>query len=313
MELEPKIAIVGIKNIMGKTLKEVLEKTKLKFKDVYLYEPGVKDYALIESFRDEAKVATPPRAEELRHRDLAFFTVPVEDELFNSPRVSVDMSGTRTYLPMYLEASQKIIRGKRLANPHPASVGLGTLLSSLPTKPHTASFIIFEPASTLGEEAMDELFSQAISLLNMEDVPRKILGDTLAFDLIPKKGKRGRGRFTLEEMEISEQMEKLLGIPSEAIIFRAGIFHRYSALVNLRFPGKISIKALEESLRDNPSVLVEKNPFSPLKIEDEDGFFIYAGEIKRDREGNFWLWTVFDNLKKPAYNAISMGFRALEQ
>ncbi len=312
MASEPKIAIVGVRNIFGKTLKEVLERSKFPIKDAYLYEPGAKEYALIDSFRDEARVVTQPRKEELERRDLVFFTVRVENELFEAPGISVDLSGTREELPVYLEGITERIREKRFANPHPAAVGIATLLSSLPWKPSAASFIVFEPVSSLGEEAMDELFSQAISVLNMEDVPQKKLGDILAFDLFPKRGKRGKGRFTKEELKISRHIEKLLGIKSEAIILRTGVFHRYSVLINLRFSkGTPSIKAFEEALEDNPSVLLEKKPFSPAKIEDEEGFFVYAGEIRKGNGGNLWLWTVFDNLKKPAFNAISIGFRAL--
>ncbi len=312
MASEPKIAIVGLRDIFGKTLKEILEKSKFPIKDVYLYEPGIKDYALIDSFRSEARVVTRPRKDELERRDLAFFTVRVEDELFHAPGISVDLSGTREELPIYLEGLAERIREKRFANPHPAAVGIATLLSSLPRRPSSASFIVFEPVSSSGEKAMDELFSQAISVLNMEEVPQKKLGDILAFDLFPKRGRRGKGRFTAEELKISRHIEKLLGIKSGTIIFRTGIFHRYSVLINLRFSdGAPSIKALEEALEDNPSVLLEKKPFSPAKIEDEEGFFIYAGEVRKEDGGNLWLWAVFDNLKKPAFNAISIGFRAL--
>ncbi len=314
MDSRPKLAIVGSRNILGKSLKEVLERGKWEIGDLYLYEPGAREYAFVDSFRGEARVVRDPRPEELAYRDLAFFTVPVDDNLFFAPKVSVDLSGTRRDLPVYVEGiNHRDIKERRLASPHPAAVGISLVLSSFRGVLKFASSAVIEPASTLGEEAMDELFSQAVSLLNMEEVPRKVLGDTLAFDIFPKGGRRGKGRFTLEELAVSSQIEKLVGAKHHCLIFRAGIFHRYSSLLYLEFSRKnMSIKALEKALEANPYVLLEKKTISPLKVEEEEGYFIRVGEIKKGEGGRFWLWSVFDNLHRAsALNAVSIGFQAL--
>ncbi len=315
MASRPKLALVGVKNILGKSLKQALEKGKWDIGEVYLYEPGVREYALIDSFRDEAKVVKSPREEELAHRDLVFFTVPVEDSLFFAPKISVDLSGTRGDLPFYVEGiNENEIRERRLANPHPAAVGVSLILSSLRGLLTFTSSMVIEPVSSMGEEAMDELFSQSISLLNMEEVPKKVLGDVLAFDIFPKRGRRGKGRFTLEELRVSSQVEGLVGAKHSCLLFRAGIFHRYAALIYLEVSRKdMGLKEMKEALEDNKYILLEKNPISPMKIEEEEGYFIYVGEIKKAERGRFWLWAVFDNLQRASVlNAISIGFRALK-
>ncbi len=313
MDFRPKLALVGVKNILGKSLKLALEKGKWEIGEVYLYEPGIREYALIDSFRDEAKVVKAPKEEELAHRDLVFFTVPVEDSLFFAPKVSVDLSGTRQELPFYVEGiNENKIRERRLANPHPAAVGLSLILSSLQGLLSFASSTVIEPVSSVGEEAMDELFSQAVSLLNMEEVPKKILGEVLAFDIFPKRGRRGKGGFTLEELRVSSQVEGLIGAKHRCLMFRAGIFHRYAALLYLEVSRKMGLREMKEALEDNRYILLESNPISPMKIEEEEGYFIYVGEIKKAEEGRFWLWAVFDNLQRASVlNALSIGFRAL--
>ncbi|MCD6454534.1 MAG: hypothetical protein J7L62_04460, partial [Candidatus Aminicenantes bacterium] len=164
--------IVGVKNIKGKLIKEVLEKMKINFKDFYLYEPGIGEYALFDSFRDEAKLVRRPEKRELEKLDVVFFTLPVEDELFFAPRVSVDLSGSRKDIVKIVSSiNDDKIDSYRIANPSPATIGLSYIIHPFSEKIEYGFSTVIEPVSEYGEEAMDELFSQAVNLLNMEEIP----------------------------------------------------------------------------------------------------------------------------------------------
>ncbi len=222
-----KAAIIGVKNLRGKTLKETLEKIKVEFDDFYLYEPGIGKYALFDSFRDEAKVVLNPTKDEMPTLDLAFFTVPVEDEIFNSSRISVDLSGTREELPTIVSGlNDREIKGGKFENPLPGSIGISHVIYPVSKYIDYGFSALIEPVSESGEGGMDELFSQAVNLLNMEEIPEKVLKDILAFDLFPKRGRKGKGRFIQEELKVVKEIRKATGIPDfYSIIMRSGIFH----------------------------------------------------------------------------------------
>jgi len=316
MNREYKAAIVGVRNLKGKILKETLEKMKLNFKSFHLYEPGIGEYALFDSFRDEAMVVTNPRKGDMEGMDIVFFTVPVEDELFLAPKISVDLSGFRKDLPPVVSGiNDEGIESDRIFNPPPGVIALSHLLHPIADIVEYGFSILIEPASEKGEKAMDELFSQAINLLNMEEIPQKELGEVLAFDLLPKGGKRGKGKFTREELEIVEEIKKVTEVNEfYTFILRSGIFHRYSSILFLKLKKNISIKKLEEILSEGKYLMIEEGKLSPSKFKEEEGFYIHFSEIRKGKGGKYWMWTVFDNLKRGAvFNAIEAGMKLLSR
>lgn len=316
MNREYKAAIVGVKNLKGKVLKETLEKMKLNFKSFRLFEPGIGEYALFDAFRDEAMVVTNPRKEDLEGIDIVFFTVPVDDELFYTPKISVDLSGSRNVLPPVVSGiNDEKIESNRIYNPPPGVIALSHLLHPIANIVEYGFSLLIEPASEKGEKAMDELFSQAINLLNMEEIPQKELGEVLAFDLVPKGGRRGKGKFTREELEIVEEIKKVTGVNEfYSFILRSGIFHRYSSVLFLKLSKDISIKKLDEKLSESKYLLIEEGKLSPSKFREEEGFYIHLSEIRKGQGGKYWMWTVFDNLKRGAvFNAIEAGVKLLSR
>lgn len=316
MNREYKAAIVGVKNLKGKILKETLEKMKLNFRSFRLYEPGIGEYALFDSFRDEAMVVRNPRKGDMEGMDIVFFTVPVEDELFLAPKISVDLSGFRKDLPPVVSGiNDEGIESDRIFNPPPGVIALSHLLHPIADIVEYGFSILIEPASEKGEKAMDELFSQAINLLNMEEIPQKELGEVLAFDLLPKGGKRGKGKFTREELEIVEEIKKVTEVNEfYTFILRSGIFHRYSSILFLKLKKNISIKKLEEILSEGKYLMIEEGKLSPSKFKEEEGFYIHLSEIRKGQGGKYWMWTVFDNLKRGAvFNAIEAGMKLLRR
>ncbi|GEM_PF-2405038 len=316
MNREYKAAIVGVKNLKGKTLKETLEKLKINFRDFRLYEPGIGEYALFDSFRDEAMVVMNPRPENLKGLDIVFFTVPVEDELFFAPTVSVDLSGSRRDLPPVVSGiNDENVESDRIFNPPPGVIALSHLIYPLGKLVEYGFSILIEPASERGEKAMDELFSQAINLLNMEEVPQKELGEVLAFDLLPKGGKKGKGKFTREELEIAEGLKTITGINEfYTMILRSGIFHRYSTILFLKLNKDIPLKKLGEMLSNHKYLLIEEEKLSPSKFREEEGFYIHLSDIRKGEGGKYWMWAVFDNLKRGSvFNAIEAGIKILNR
>ena len=324
MSREFKIAIVGVKNLKGKTLKEQLEKSKIPIKDVYLFDPSVEEeYALLDEFAGEAKVVKRPSKDELERMDLVFFAADraTTEPLFEGNFVAVDLLSVVPSAPRAVSGvNLDRLEGLRAANPLPPTIGLAHVLHPVMEEfgLKRAIVVMHEPASEYNEEGMDELFEQAYNTLNMEEIPRKVLKDRLAFNIKPSRAAGGK-EFSEKEVKLRQELADVLGgqFHFSAVIMRSSVFHRYSAMVYLETDREVGKKEIKKALSSNRFVKLagEKEIPSPAEMEEE-GEFVHVGSIKEEpaEKGAFWLWIVFDNLLVgSALNALDIAYHLLRK
>lgn len=167
----------------------------------------------------------------------------------------------------------------------------------------------YQSVSGAGRRAMDELFTNASSILmegsgemNIEYLPKQI-----AFNVIPQIGDFDKNGSTSEEIKIANEVGKLLkkNINMNVTSVRVPVFIGHSFSVNVEFENKISKDRAEGILGSikGISVIDDENYLkyvTPLETAGEDNVFVSRIREDSSQKNTLSLWIVCDNLKKGA-------------
>jgi aspartate-semialdehyde dehydrogenase len=146
---------------------------------------------------------------------------------------------------------------------------------------------------------VDELQEQTVSLLNFQDVGKKVFKAQLAFNILPEDEASA-----LTERRIMEQLDGIFGktFPKPTITaVQVPVFHShaFSMFVNVRAETS-EIAALLAKSAEFVSAPAPGGP-SPISVVGSDK--IHIGRL-RPVVGGHSLWVVADNLRIAASNAI---------
>ena len=127
--------------------------------------------------------------------------------------------------------------GRIHVSPHPAVIVISSLLLRLaarfPLK--TAVAQVFSSASESGSRGVEELQRQTVNILSFQKIPDQIFGAQLAFNLLSRLGRSGKGEMAALEARLRRQLHQYLGerVPAP----RAAAAHRPGFL----FCGRLSL------------------------------------------------------------------------
>src|SRR3970040_313342 len=80
----------------------------------------------------------------------------------------------------------------------------------------------YQAVSGAGKEAMDELYSQVLAVVNQRDIEKNIFPHQIAFNCIPQIDVFLDNGYTKEEMKMIQETRKILGEPSLGITAKIG-------------------------------------------------------------------------------------------
>ncbi|HEX5482419.1 MAG TPA: Asd/ArgC dimerization domain-containing protein, partial [Terriglobia bacterium] len=105
------------------------------------------------------------------------------------------------------------------ASPHAAAIVISHLLLRLAASLSVQRAVVevFNPASELGPEAIDELQKQTVSLLSFQQLPQDFFGVQTAFNMIPRLGGKGRENFLDLEERIRQEVKQILAGQAPAV------------------------------------------------------------------------------------------------
>jgi len=175
--------------------------------------------------------------------------------------------------------------------PSPAPLYLASFLGHIPESGHLqVDCTVFEPASTLGEAGVQELFHQAASLLNFQAVPTETFGTQSAFSLTPST------RWDGESFE--RQVKSLLGRELEiaSVGVTAPLFHVYTIST---FIGVENAQEIEKEVRysvgnHGPFRLLEDAAWPDYaKVADSP---IPLAAIRSLSGNKLWVWLQFNHV-----------------
>ncbi len=200
--------------------------------------------------------------------------------------------------------------GARVVAPGPSALLVSTVLHAAAAAApiRRAEAMVFEPASALGREAMDELFQQAVNLLSFTSVPQKVLGRQLAFNLVPgtlapEAGGPGR------EAETSRAIATLLGWEPNRCAVRlllAATFHCHALLLHLDCESDATGRLA--SAFPEGEIFATGAEAGATPVEWAGEIPIRIAEVRSDGRGGSWIWALADDLKGgAAENAVRIA------
>ncbi|MDH5179534.1 MAG: aspartate-semialdehyde dehydrogenase [Gammaproteobacteria bacterium] len=156
--------------------------------------------------------------------------------------------------------------------------------------------------SEAGKRGQEELGRQTISMLNFNEIERDVFPGQIAFNLIPETGPFADGGYSLIELDIIKEAQKILSngkISISATAIQAPVFYGHSEVVHITTRDAVSADKIGEILDNAPDVIVMQSQYpTPVSCASaEPG--VYVGRIREDldAENGISLWIVADNIR----------------
>jgi aspartate-semialdehyde dehydrogenase len=167
----------------------------------------------------------------------------------------------------------------------------------------------YQAVSGTGKQAIEELSSQSVTLLNGKPVTPKVYPKQIAFNVLPQIDVFMDNGYTKEEMKMVWETRKILGddtIVVNPTAVRVPVFYGHSEAVHIETRDKISAEQALALLQKAPGVVVldERKPGGyPTAVTEAAGNDpVYVGRVREDisHPRGLNLWVVSDNVRKGA-------------
>lgn len=171
---------------------------------------------------------------------------------------------------------------------------------------------VFNPASELGPEAIEELQKQTLSLLSFQQPPQDFFGAQTAFNVIPRLGGKGRKSFLNLEARIRQELKSFLTgqapLPSLRLV-QSPSFYSLAFSIYAEAAQNLTVAKIEQALASEHVRLLRTSQAAPSPVEVQGSSVILVDSIALDKDhpGAFWLWAVTDNLRLAAENAVEIA------
>ncbi|MCH7742505.1 MAG: aspartate-semialdehyde dehydrogenase [Proteobacteria bacterium] len=181
----------------------------------------------------------------------------------------------------------------------------------------------YQAVSGEGRQAVEELASQTVRLLNGQAIESGLSPKQIAFNALPHIGDFQENGYTLEEMKMVWETRKIFedeSIKINPTCVRIPVFHGHSEAVHIETKTKLSAPDARKLLQSAPGVVVIDDRSAgeyPTAVTDSVGEdSVFVGRIREDisSERGLNLWIVSDNLRKgAALNSIQIAEVLIKQ
>jgi len=181
----------------------------------------------------------------------------------------------------------------------------------------------YQATAGAGKDAMDELMSQTISIINGQGAtkPQKFTKQ-IAFNIIPHIDVFTENGFTKEEMKMTNETKKILGDDSIEVVancVRVPVFIGHSEALNIEVNKPFELNTLKKQLSEVPNVKIVDDPANnvyPTPIDVAEINDTLIGRIRRDFTvpNGVAMFIVSNNLRKgAALNAVQIAWELVNQ
>lgn len=326
-----RIALIGSDSFRGKEIQSALGGGAFPIKTIEFYDPDVKEeFSKIGEFDGQPKVVHHLDAAMLEGLDLVFLAadqatsleygrhavdrgaraIDLTEAFSDDPSVPVVVTGVND--DVLSDGAVALA-----ANPNPATIILSHVLHSVRRSfgIEKAVSVILEPGSVYEEDGIQELADQGLAMLSAGEMPRKVFGDQLAFNLLTHVDKLDKNGCSRREKRILAETRRVLGgkdLPMSLSLILAPVFHGYSVMTYIELGSDAGLAELRAGLKNDPCMDASASGgterISPLTAAGTDKIFI--GLLKKEVSipRGFWIWAVADNLTLgSALNARGMA------
>lgn len=203
---------------------------------------------------------------------------------------------------------------KLFTSMHPAAIALSALVlrlgARLPLKSVVAQ--VFSPVSEMGSRAIDELQKQATSLLSFQQVPQKVFGAQLAFNVLAHLGGKRDSDLTARECRIHNEVRRYLAgrFPVPALkVTQVPVFYSLALSVFAETAEAVAPEAAEAALAGEHLRVRRRGEPAPSPVDAAGSGDILVDQITHDpaNPDALWIWAAVDNIRMAAENAVEIA------
>ena len=312
-------AIIGASGNVGRKTIEILEKSKIPFKELFLV-ASAKSAGKKIKFRDKEIEIIDLEKYDFSKAKITFFAAgsQIAKEWANKAAKKTIVIDNSSYFRMEKEIPlvvpevnpEALDKHKNIiANPNCSTMQMVLALKPLHDEYKINRVVVstYQAVSGAGKAAMDELFSQTKDFLDEKKINSKNFTKQIAFNLIPHIDTFGADGYTKEELKMTNETKKILDedIDVTATCVRVPVRTGHSESINIEFDNLFDLENVIRILKKAPGckVVDDRNDggyITPLEAEGD--YTTYISRIRKDNSNvkAINMWVVSDNLLKGA-------------
>ena len=313
------LTIIGASGNVGRKTIEILEKSKIKFDNLFLV-ASTKSAGKTIKFRNEEIKIENLEDYDFAKAQITFFAAGSQIAKEWAPKAAkktivIDNSSyfrMQKDVPLVIsevnpEALEK--HNNIISNPN-----CSTMQMVLPLKPLHDEYKIkriivstYQAVSGAGKAPMDELFDQTKNYLEGKKISSQNFTKQIAFNLIPHIDAFDKDGYTKEELKMTNETKKILDSEIEvtATCVRVPVRTGHSESINIEFDNLYDFENIIKILKSAPGCKVideRKDGGYITPLEAEGDYTTFISRIRKDNSNvkAINLWVVSDNLLKGA-------------
>ena len=312
-------AIIGASGNVGRKTIEILEKSKIPFKELFLV-ASAKSAGKKIKFRDKEIEIIDLEKYDFSKAKITFFAAgsQIAKEWAHKAAKKTIVIDNSSYFRMEKEIPlvvpevnpEALDKHKNIiANPNCSTMQMVLVLKPLHDEYKINRVVVstYQAVSGAGKAAMDELFSQTKDFLDEKKINSKNFTKQIAFNLIPHIDTFGADGYTKEELKMTNETKKILDedIDVTATCVRVPVRTGHSESINIEFDNLFDLENVIRILKKAPGCKVvddRKDGGYITPLEAEGDYTTYISRIRKDNSNvkAINMWVVSDNLLKGA-------------
>ena len=312
-------AIIGASGNVGRKTIEILEKSKLSFKELFLV-ASAKSTGKKIKFREKEIEIENLENYDFSKAQITIFAAGSQIAKDWAPKAAkktivIDNSSffrMQKNIPLVVPEVNPDVLDKHeniIANPNCSTIQMVLVLKPLHDEYKIKRVIVstYQAVSGAGKAAVDELFDQTKNYLEKKNIDSKNFTKQIAFNLIPHIDLFDKDGYTKEELKMTNETKKILdeGIDVTATCVRVPVRTGHAESINIEFEKSYDLENIIKILNNAPGCKViddRKDGGYITPLEAENNYTTYISRIRRDNTNTkaINIWVVSDNLLKGA-------------
>jgi len=312
-------AIIGASGNVGRKTIEILEKSKIPFKELFLV-ASAKSAGKKIKFRDKEIEIIDLEKYDFSKAKITFFAAGsqiAKEWAHKAAKKTIVIDNSSHFrmekeIPLVVpEVNPEALDKHKniIANPNCSTMQMVLALKPLHDEYKINRIVVstYQAVSGAGKAAMDELFSQTKDFLDEKKINSKNFTKQIAFNLIPHIDTFGADGYTKEELKMTNETKKILDedIDVTATCVRVPVRTGHSESINIEFDNLFDFENVIRILKKAPGCKVvddrdDGGYITPLEAEGD--YTTYISRIRKDNSNvkAINMWVVSDNLLKGA-------------
>ncbi len=312
-------AIIGASGNVGRKTIEILEKSKIKFNELFLV-ASKKSAGKKIKFRNKEITIENLDNYDFSKAKITFFAAGsqiAKEWVTKAAKKTIVIDNSSYFrmksdVPLIVpEVNVDALKNHKniISNPNCSTMQMVLALKPLHDEYKIKRVVVstYQAVSGAGKESMDELFDQTKNFLENKKINSKNFTKQIAFNLIPHIDDFDKDGYTKEELKMTNETKKILDneIDVTATCVRVPVKTGHSESINIEFDNLYDFENIKKILGNAPGckVIDERKDggyITPLEAEGDHTTFI--SRIRKDNSNikAVNIWVVSDNLLKGA-------------